>query len=211
MMKKLSALTLTLALVLALAVPAAAAGYDDAYAAEVLALTNAERAKEGLPALLANNTGLKNAAKKRAQEISGMPMPDGKPQHKRPNGDPWGTVLYEYPVGKFTIGGENLAYGNVTPAEMVDEWMKSPGHRANILGDFSESKDIEEPNDFTHIGIGVYEKDGFYYCAQLFLKGDNDGSTPPKPKVPFWSNWPNWIVFIIKWFLFGWTWMWIFS
>jgi len=39
--------------------------------------------------------------------------------------------------------GENIACGQRSPAEVVDGWMNSPGHRANIL----------KP-DFTHIGIG---------------------------------------------------------
>jgi uncharacterized protein YkwD len=39
--------------------------------------------------------------------------------------------------------GENIACGQRSPAEVVEGWMNSPGHRANIL----------KP-DFTHIGIG---------------------------------------------------------
>jgi uncharacterized protein YkwD len=39
--------------------------------------------------------------------------------------------------------GENIACGQRSPAEVVDGWMNSPGHRANIL----------KP-DFTHIGVG---------------------------------------------------------
>jgi uncharacterized protein YkwD len=34
----------------------------------------------------------------------------------------------------WSVCGENIAWGQRTPAEAVDSWMKSPGHRANILG-----------------------------------------------------------------------------
>jgi uncharacterized protein YkwD len=61
------------------------------------------------------------------------------------------------------IGGvgfaENLAYGQTTAASVVDSWLKSPGHRKNIEG------------DFTHIGIGIAQsKDKTLYYTQIFAK-----------------------------------------
>ena len=34
---------------------------------------------------------------------------------------------------RFSAAGENIAYGQRTPAEVMNGWMNSPGHRANIL------------------------------------------------------------------------------
>lgn len=55
--------------------------------------------------------------------------------------------------------GENLARGDMTPRQVVNAWMKSPGHRANIL-----------KARYTHIGVGsVYSRvDGRLYTAQTF-------------------------------------------
>ena len=55
--------------------------------------------------------------------------------------------------------GENVAYGNVTPAQLVSMWMNSAGHRANIL----------KPG-FTHLGVGdVKLLSGRVYAVQVFL------------------------------------------
>jgi len=211
-LSKLSAIMLALALVLMLAIPAAAGSYNDTFAAQVLSLTNAERAKKNLPALK-TNTNLTNAAKQRAWELSTMEHL----LHERPNGDDALTVFAEF---GFVLGvnctaqGENIASGQPTPADAVDGWMNSPTHKANILGDFSSQG---YKGDFTHMGVGVYSEldeneNLIYYWVQLFL---NDGSvpiTPAKPvKVPFWNSWPGWIVWIMKWLLCGWAWMWMFS
>ena len=59
----------------------------------------------------------------------------------------------------FTGGtvGENIAAGSPTPAGVMDGWMASPGHCANIMS-----------VDFTHIGVGVYEHQGERYWTQVF-------------------------------------------
>lgn len=51
--------------------------------------------------------------------------------------------------------GENIAYGQRTPEEVVRDWMNSAGHRANILN-----------ANYTKIGIG-FEENGFFW-TQLF-------------------------------------------
>ena len=53
--------------------------------------------------------------------------------------------------------GENIAKGQKTPSAVVNAWMNSPGHRANIL----------DPS-YTKIGVG-YEKNGHYW-TQMFIK-----------------------------------------
>ena len=56
----------------------------------------------------------------------------------------------------YRSAGENIAMGYKTPEAVVNAWMNSSGHRANILN-----------SSFTHIGIG-YIKDGNYW-TQMFI------------------------------------------
>jgi uncharacterized protein YkwD len=110
---------------------------------------NQERAKVGLSALT-TNTSLTNAANKRAQEtVQSF-------SHTRPNGTNFNTVFKEFNVS-YRTAGENIAYGQKTPQEVVTGWMNSPGHRANILN-----------GNFGKIGIGVYKSNGVIYWSQLF-------------------------------------------
>lgn len=122
---------------------------NSSFANQVLKLVNAERAKEGLSALTMSDA-LTAPANKRAQEITQTFS------HTRPNGTQWSTVLNEYNVSVSTAG-ENLAYGYNTPEAVVEGWMNSPGHRANIMN-----------SKFHKIGIGVYDKNGTIYCTQIF-------------------------------------------
>jgi uncharacterized protein YkwD len=54
--------------------------------------------------------------------------------------------------------GENIAAGQQTPAQVVEAWMNSSGHRANILN----------PN-FTHMAVGIDKGGnmGMYWCQLL--------------------------------------------
>lgn len=119
------------------------------YAEEVLRLVNIERSKAGLSSLSTTNT-LKAAADKRAQETA------VSFSHTRPDGSKFSTVLQEYGIS-YRTAGENIAYGQRTPQEVVNAWMNSSGHRANILN-----------GNFNKIGIGVYQKNGVIYWSQLF-------------------------------------------
>lgn len=56
--------------------------------------------------------------------------------------------------------GENIAQGHTTPELVVDAWMNSSGHKANILS-----------AAYTEIGIGVYkDSKGIITWVQMFLK-----------------------------------------
>lgn len=117
---------------------------------EVLKLVNEERAKAGLSALTTNTT-LQKAANKRAEEIV------SSFSHTRPDGKSTFTVLDEYKIS-YRAAGENIAYGQSTASEVMNGWMNSSGHRANILG-----------SQFGKVGIGIYKaSNGVYYWTQLF-------------------------------------------
>ena len=100
--------------------------YTSNYRQEVLNLVNAERAKYGLQPLVMGDAKLTAAAQQRAEEIATVNS------HVRPNGTKWYTVLSEYGVTD-AAAGENAAWGSVSPEEVVNAWMNSEGHRANIL------------------------------------------------------------------------------
>ena len=54
--------------------------------------------------------------------------------------------------------GENVAFGQRSPRQVVQTWMKSPGHRKNILN-----------RRFTEIGVGVARsRRGLLYFTQVF-------------------------------------------
>lgn len=118
--------------------------YNSTYAAQVVKLVNEVRSSYGLTLLTIDND-LAEAAKIRAKEIV------TNFSHTRPNGTTWDTVSSK-------AYGENLGKGyNSNPERIVDAWMDSTGHRANILRE-----------DYTSIGVVAYNVEGTVYWVQLF-------------------------------------------
>lgn len=117
---------------------------------EVLIRTNKERLKEGLEPY-STFPKLQAAGDKRAKEICSCFS------HERPDGTSCFTVLNG--IGNIYTMGENIAAGYKQPKDVVNGWMNSSGHKANILYE-----------SFTHMGVG-YEKGGSYgtYWVQLFI------------------------------------------
>ncbi len=119
------------------------------FASQVVELVNAERAKAGLSKVSVNAKVQQAAtvrAKEQAQSFS----------HTRPNGSSCFTALTEAGVN-YRGAGENIAYGQRTPQEVMAAWMNSEGHRANILN-----------AKFTSIGVGYTVINGTPYWAQMF-------------------------------------------
>ena len=119
------------------------------YASQVAALVNAVRAQHGLAALTVD-ARVQRAAQVRAAETA------QSFSHTRPNGSSFSTALTEAGV-TYRTAGENIAYGQSTPQAVVDAWMNSSGHRANILS-----------SSYTTIGVGYTVVNGTAYWAQLF-------------------------------------------
>ncbi|WP_327596339.1 CAP domain-containing protein [Streptomyces chartreusis] len=106
-------------------------------AAEVVDLTNRERARAGLRPLAAD-PALTTAAQSYSADMAARAFYS----HTSPEGtQPWDRAAAA--GSRMRAIGENIACGQRSPAEVVEGWMNSPGHRANIL-----------KRDFTHIGIG---------------------------------------------------------
>ncbi len=122
------------------------------YAQQILELVNTERKKQGLSSVVLDEK-LSQAANKRAKEIVTTFS------HTRPNGESCFTVLKEYNI-TYRTTGENIAAGQPTPESVMNSWMNSPGHRANILN-----------GAFKKIGVGYVGTDGLgyrTYWVQLF-------------------------------------------
>lgn len=123
-----------------------------AFIQRVVDLVNAERAKEGLSPLTID-VKVQAAAQVRAKEC------EQYFSHTRPNGSSFATALREQGV-TYRNAGENIAWGQRSPEEVMNAWMNSPGHRKNIMN----------PN-FTTIGVGYYENaNGTDYWCQLFTR-----------------------------------------
>lgn len=107
-------------------------------------LINRERAAEGLPPV-EHRVDLQAYADLRAAEIRELFS------HTRPNGKDCFSVFEDR---HFLAMGENIAMGQQTVVEVMEDWMNSPGHRANILS-----------ADFNGVAIGFDE----YHWVQLFV------------------------------------------
>ncbi len=93
----------------------------------VIELTNKEREKKGLSALV-ENEALDNAAKLKAQNM----FSENYWAHFAPSGKtPWDFILGS--GYKFTYAGENLAKNFYNSDDVVKAWMNSPTHRDNLL------------------------------------------------------------------------------
>ena len=120
------------------------------YEAEVIRLVNEIRVKNGLKAL-ATNWELSRVARYKSEDMSS----DRYFSHTSPTyGTPF-QMIQSFGLS-YRTAGENIAYGQRTPAAVVDAWMNSSGHRANILN-----------ASYTQIGVG-YCANGNYW-TQMFI------------------------------------------
>jgi uncharacterized protein YkwD len=111
---------------------------DPGVEAAVLTLVNQERAKAGCQPLTADSR-LATAARLHSEDMAARNFFN----HTNPDG-----VTFDQRITKagykWSGAAENIAKGQTTPASVMDSWMNSPGHRANILN-----------CGFKNIGIGV--------------------------------------------------------
>jgi len=122
----------------------------------ILSETNKHRAKENLSALTANTT-LNQAAANKLDDMFAQQYFE----HISPSGT--GPAALVDGVGyAYLRVGENLALGNfASDAELVQAWMDSPGHRANIMAD-----------GFSELGVaaskGTFEGEKVWLAVQTF-------------------------------------------
>ncbi|WP_338451892.1 CAP domain-containing protein [Niallia oryzisoli] len=124
---------------------ASASTFED----EVFRLVNAERTKQGLRSLQ-HRADVKNVAEKKAMDM----INSNYFSHNSPNyGSPF-EMLKTFGI-TYRSAGENIAKGQRSPQEVMNAWMNSSGHRANILNP-----------SYNAIGVGYYN--GAW--VQLFIQ-----------------------------------------
>lgn len=126
--------------------------YNPTFEEQVVKLVNEKRAAAGLKALKSTSS-LNNAAEKKSKDMRDK----GYFSHTSPTYGNLPSMLQKFDIS-YKAAGENIAAGQTTPASVVSSWMKSPGHKANILS-----------KKYTHIGVG-YVSGGNYrhYWTQIF-------------------------------------------
>ncbi|MGW2793673.1 sigma-70 family RNA polymerase sigma factor [Streptomyces sp. NPDC001251] len=118
---------------------------------QVLDLVNSERGKAGCSALT-SNPKLYDAALKHSENMAAQNFFD----HTDPSGAGPGERITAAGY-QWSAYGENIARGQADAAAVMDSWMNSPGHRANILN-----------CGFKEIGIGVHYGSGGPWWTQDF-------------------------------------------
>jgi uncharacterized protein YkwD len=123
----------------------------DSMVAEILKYVNEDRTEHGLPVLQMNSMESQLAEKHSRDMATGKVKFGHDGFNSRAK-----TIQKE--LGSIEIG-ENVASGPMTAREVVDGWLKSPGHKKNIEG------------NSTLTGIGyAYDKKGEIYFTQIFSR-----------------------------------------
>jgi uncharacterized protein YkwD len=118
--------------------------------ADVIDMVNKERAKVGCSPMKASGT-LSDLARAHSKDMAARGFFD----HTNPDGEtPWDRAEQ---AGVSSLGGENIARGQADAEAVMNSWMNSEGHRANILN-----------CDFTTLGVGVHMADGGPWWTQNF-------------------------------------------
>lgn len=121
-----------------------------AFENEVIRLVNEIRVQNGLSAL-DTNWELSRVARYKSQDM----VSNHYFSHTSPTyGSPF-QMIKSFGL-TYRSAGENIAYGQTTPQAVVNAWMNSSGHRANILN-----------SSYKQIGVG-YVANGHYW-TQLFI------------------------------------------
>ena len=122
-----------------------------AFVNEILELVNEARAEAGIP-LLELDSAMRKAAQVRAIECVNTFS------HTRPNGTSYKTAITEAGI-ESGYTGENVATGHTSAQQVVGRWLKSDGHRKNILNE-----------NYTCIGIGLEKNTGNRYGGYTWVQ-----------------------------------------
>lgn len=125
------------------------------YAEEVLQLVNKERAKVGAKALVLDETLNKVALVKAKDMADNRYFSHDSPTY----GSPF-EMMRSFGVTQYRTAGENIAAGQRSPEAVMESWMNSSGHRANILN-----------TSYNRLGVGYYEGGSYgTYWVQEFTQ-----------------------------------------
>ncbi|OSZ78774.1 hypothetical protein CAP35_11150 [Chitinophagaceae bacterium IBVUCB1] len=119
---------------------------------DIFRLVNEYREEQGLPALAYNDV-LATVAQGHSSDMASGKVAFGH------GGFKGRFDAIKQQVSGIRSGAENVAYGAEDAEQVVALWLRSAGHKKNIVG------------DFTHTGISVVSNDdGTLYFTQLFAK-----------------------------------------
>ena len=144
---------------------------------DFIAILNTERATLGKSPVAANSC-LSTAAYLHSEDMAER----GYFSHTSLDGRTFDQRIIAAGYTNYVSLGENIAYAYGAPdaAKVYEMWKNSPGHYANMMGDFNEA------------GLGVYSKNGYtYYTLDL---GKSRSATLPTPSptptpIPEFSVW----------------------
>ena len=121
---------------------------------QILSLVNKERSKQALSPLKLN-WELSRVAKYKSQDMASK----NYFSHTSPTyGSPF-DMMKKFGIS-YKSAGENIAAGQKTPQEVMNAWMNSSGHRANILS-----------SSFTELGVGKATGGSYgIYWTQMFIR-----------------------------------------
>ena len=120
------------------------------YKAEVIRLVNEIRQQNGLRPLTAN-WELSRVARYKSQDMADR----GYFAHNSPTYGSPGQMIKAFGLS-YRTAGENIAKGYASPQAVVNGWMNSSGHRANILN-----------ASYTQIGVGYVARSNHW--TQMFI------------------------------------------
>ncbi|MET4704379.1 CAP domain-containing protein [Frigoribacterium sp. UYMn621] len=152
--------TLAVAILAGFSLTSMGVGSASASEADTIAsLVNQARASAGLPGLI-HNPAMDAVAQQWANQMGAANSMTHNPDYST-----------QIPSG-WSRAGENVATGQPTPSAMHTAWMNSPGHRANILG------------DFTDIGIAFVTVNGTTWGVEDFGKYAGHAGAPAPAPAP---------------------------
>ena len=126
---------------------------DSSKAGQVVSLVNKERTSRGLVALK-GDSALNKVAQLKAEDMA----ENGYFSHTSPTYGSAFDMLKAHNI-KYKTAGENIAYGQKTAQTVMNGWMNSSGHRANIL-----------KSSYTKLGVGyAVSKNGTPYWVEIFI------------------------------------------
>ncbi|MEO6314731.1 MAG: CAP domain-containing protein [Chitinophagaceae bacterium] len=120
--------------------------------ADIINGVNAYRATKGLPALRLMALAASEAAR-HSTNMAAKRIPFGH------SGFNERAVAIANEMSGTSSTGENIAFGKMTWRQVIDAWLKSPDHKANIEGAFN----------YTGVGVAK-DKRGIVYYTQIFIK-----------------------------------------
>lgn len=119
---------------------------------EILSLVNKERKSQGLSSLELD-WQVSRVAQTKSEDMAENNYFD----HTSPTyGTPF-QMLKSFNIS-YKTAGENIAKGQKSATAVMNSWMNSSGHKANILG-----------SSYTHLGVGYYTENGTPYWTQMFI------------------------------------------